>query len=665
MKVPAMIAAELRRLTATKMSVIALIALMLVPVLYGGLYLWANQDPYGRLSEVPVALVVEDAGAQINGAERDLGSEVADELLGSDTFDWHLVSADEASAGLATGVYDFTITIPADFSDAIASISSDAPRQAQIALETNDANNYLATTIGGQAVTRIQNTIAEKVVSEAGLTMLDALSTIRLSLVDAADGAGRLVDGLGTAASGTAQLQSGSAALADGTAQVSAGAASLSTGVTEISTNLDRLSAGAAQVAGGTAQFAGIADRVGAASSDVVALVPQARADIAAALRNQGLTEAQIADVLALLDPLAADANRLDGRVQSAVSQIDTLNAGAGQVASGSAQLASGARTAAAGAGNLAAGAASAAGGAAQVRDGVTSLAGGLDELQAGATQLRAGLAEGVGHVVGEDLERPFDAGAGRDGRLCGAAEVGVVEVHETVDAGTHLATLAELLPRARGARGAHLGEGHADRLAVAHDHAGHAAHFASFRGDADAVCGADERHGRLSRRAADLERRGASGVGQRPGREECAAPDGGEVGPCAGRELVGEPADGPAPGIEQAGLAGERLAAVDDADGEVTAGASARCLHPVQFGAHAVDLHEVAGDTAGQRFRLDFGLDGDAPGDGVESAGESQQRRQFGDPGSGTRVADRGQLGLHVSGQRHSDPSGWGGGGK
>ena len=46
MKIPPMIAAELRRLTATRLSIVALIALMCVPVLYGGLYLWANQNPY-------------------------------------------------------------------------------------------------------------------------------------------------------------------------------------------------------------------------------------------------------------------------------------------------------------------------------------------------------------------------------------------------------------------------------------------------------------------------------------------------------------------------------------------------------------------------------------------------------------------------------------------
>ena len=93
MKVPQMILAELRRLGSTRMSLIALIALMVVPILYGGLYLWANRDPYGQLDQVPVALVVADTGAELNGTERNLGDEVAQELIEDGTFDWHLATA--------------------------------------------------------------------------------------------------------------------------------------------------------------------------------------------------------------------------------------------------------------------------------------------------------------------------------------------------------------------------------------------------------------------------------------------------------------------------------------------------------------------------------------------------------------------------------------------
>src|SRR3546814_18640746 len=129
------------------MSVIALVALLAVPILYGGLYLWANQDPYGSLSRVPVALVVQDEGATIDGTQRDFGDVVAKELLGGDTFDWHRVSASTAERGLADGTYYFTVEIPDDFPAAIASISPGSPRQAGPPLPTYDATHPIASHI--------------------------------------------------------------------------------------------------------------------------------------------------------------------------------------------------------------------------------------------------------------------------------------------------------------------------------------------------------------------------------------------------------------------------------------------------------------------------------------------------------------------------------------
>ncbi|WP_439591215.1 YhgE/Pip family protein [Microbacterium sp.] len=375
MKVPQMVLAELRRLFSSRMSIIALVALLAVPILYGGLYLWANQDPYGRLAQVPVALVVEDAGATIDGTARNLGDEVAADLLESGTFDWHRVDAAAAEAGLDDGTYDFSIEVPADFTASIASITSDAPRQATLQLRTNDANNYLATTIGTQAVEKIRATVAEKVVSEAGLTLLDALATIRVQLTDAASGAGRLVDGLGTAGTGASALTDGATQLADGTARLRDGST--------------RLASGAQQVAAGTQQLDAVAGRVGAAAAEVTAALPSIRTDIADRLAARGLTPAEIDEVLAALDPLGEKVEAVDQRVQSAVGQIDRLNAGAEQVSAGSAELAQGA--------------ASAADGAARLQAGAAALGTGLDQLSDGATQLRDGLQSGVGQLPDTD----------------------------------------------------------------------------------------------------------------------------------------------------------------------------------------------------------------------------------------------------------------------
>jgi len=402
-KIPQMITAELRRLTSTRMSVIALVALLAVPILYGGLYLWANQDPYGNLSHVPVALVVDDTGAEINGEQRNLGDEAADQLLDSDTFEWHRVDADQASTGLERGDFDFIVTLPADFSDAVASLSSDSPRQASIELRTNDANNYLASTIGSQAVARIQASVAKKVTDEAGLTLLDALHTIRVNLVDATTGATQLVDGLGTAKSGSTQLASGSAQLADGTAKLSDGAAQLRDGTAQLRDGSAQVADGAQQVAGGVDRIDSAARQVGTIAGDAAAQLPQARADIAKALADAGLDQQRIDEILSRLDPVGDRLQAANTRVQETVQQINTLDDGARQVAAGSAQVASGASTAADGASALADGAASAATGAAQLRDGAAQLDSGLGQLSDGATQLRDGLASGVQQIPDSD----------------------------------------------------------------------------------------------------------------------------------------------------------------------------------------------------------------------------------------------------------------------
>jgi len=378
-KIPQMIAAELRRLTSTRMSVIALLALVAVPVLYGGLYLWANQDPYAKFPEVPVALVVDDEGAPAPTSDAtatasdtvNYGEDVADNLIDGNAFDWQRMTKDEAAEALRTGSVDFTVTIPADFSAALTSAAGDEPHQARIDLETNDANNYLASSMGTQAVEKIRSSVAEMVGSEAAERLLTGLSEVRDNLVTAVDGATQLADGATTAAAGSATLADGTSQLASGTAQLASGASTLA--------------AGAQQVSDGNRQLADVADRAGSVVQQATNALPQVRSDIATLLADQGLAQDEIDQVLATLDPLATRLQEGNTTVQTAVGKVDQLADGAAAVASGASQLASGASTAASG--------------AAAVNDGAVQLRDGLSTLSEGAAQLRDGLADGVARI--------------------------------------------------------------------------------------------------------------------------------------------------------------------------------------------------------------------------------------------------------------------------
>ena len=96
----ALVRTELARLTSSRMGLLSLVALMTVPLVYGGLYLWGNQDPYSRLDQIPAALVVKDTDATTDDGEAvNYGRDAASELLKTKDFGWVEVTAAERRPG--------------------------------------------------------------------------------------------------------------------------------------------------------------------------------------------------------------------------------------------------------------------------------------------------------------------------------------------------------------------------------------------------------------------------------------------------------------------------------------------------------------------------------------------------------------------------------------
>jgi len=386
MKIPQMIAAEFRRLTASPMSIVALIALMCVPVLYGGLYLWANQNPYDRLDQVPAAIVVDDTGTTVDGKPTNYGDEVAEQLAKDGSFDWHRVTTGSAASGVDNSKYDFSITFPADFSEALASASGKNPRQATVTLTTNDTNSYLASTIGEQAAEKIRTSIVKKVNQQAAQQFLIGIADIRSNLVTATDGAAQLVTGSTTA-------QSGASTLADGTAQVSTGAQQLDSALGQLAAGAATLRDGAAQVAQGNDTLAAKADQAGPVAADAAAQAAAIGQQLIARVNaDAALTPEQRAQVVDAVNSIDAKVQGGNAQIQGLVGQVDQLAAGADQVASGSAQLADGAAQAKSGSSQLASGSQQAAAGAGQLRDGLTTL-------RDGTVKLHNGLDDGLKQI--------------------------------------------------------------------------------------------------------------------------------------------------------------------------------------------------------------------------------------------------------------------------
>ncbi|MGW1104830.1 YhgE/Pip family protein [Streptomyces sp. NPDC002540] len=259
MRSPRLAALELKRFGRGKLPVAALIALLLLPLLYGALYLCSFWDPYGRLDRIPVALVNNDKGVTADGKHVAAGDEITGKLLDSKTFEWHEVSSAEAHKGVENGTYYLSLTMPSDFSKRIASSSGDSPETGALQVRTNDANNYIV----GQISRSVFSEVRTAASTNASRGFLDRIfinfSDLHDATAKAAKGAEDLKGGIGKA-------KKGSEDLADGLKNAKDGSSNLAGGIVRLNKGAGDLETGSRQVADGTQL---LADKVNGVAGDV------------------------------------------------------------------------------------------------------------------------------------------------------------------------------------------------------------------------------------------------------------------------------------------------------------------------------------------------------------------------------------------------------------
>ncbi|MEU6461981.1 YhgE/Pip domain-containing protein [Streptomyces sp. NPDC046976] len=308
MRSPRLAALELRRFGRGRLPRAALVALLVLPLLYGGLYLWSFWNPYGRLDRIPVALVNDDKGATASGKEITAGDDLVSGLRDSKTFDWHEVSDAEARKGVENGTYYLSLTMPADFSERIASSSGDDPETGALRVRTNDANNYIV----GQISRTVFNEVRSAASSKASRSFLDKIfisfSGIHDKTVTAAKGADKLNTGLGKA-------EKGSKDLADGLVDAKSGSGKLAKGIKKLHTGSGDLQEGSRQVADGTQALADKVDGVYAQAGPFLKDNEKTIGDTAGLVADSAKTVQDNLDVLVKHAPQAAKAAQLSAAV--------------------------------------------------------------------------------------------------------------------------------------------------------------------------------------------------------------------------------------------------------------------------------------------------------------------------------------------------------------
>ena len=262
--------------------IIVMLGVSMIPALYNVIFLSSMWDPYGKVSDLPVAVVNQDKAVTASGKTLSIGEDVVSSLKENKNLDFHFVSKEDAQNGLEKGDYYMVVTLPSDLSERAASILTDNPQQMKIDYQTSSGHSFIAGKMSDSAMASLKQTVAQNVTDTYTNALFKNIGDLKTGLVKASDGAQQL-------ASGSQQLGSGSQTIADNlrtlnqaTSKLSSGAAQFNTGlqtytgsVAQVSSGLGSLSNGINTYANGVNTVAAGANQLSGRSADLLGGVQQ------------------------------------------------------------------------------------------------------------------------------------------------------------------------------------------------------------------------------------------------------------------------------------------------------------------------------------------------------------------------------------------------------
>lgn len=384
---------ELKAIRMNKKLLIPIVAVLFIPVLYAGMFLWAFWDPYGKLSEIPVAVVNLDKGTTFEGETIQAGEDLVKELkdaTGTEHFGWHFVSLEEAKKGFENRKYYMMIQIPADFSQNITTLTSNNPTKLQLDYIPNESLNFLSAQIGQSGMEKIKAELQKTITK----TYVDKLYTkVANGLTDATDGAGKIKDGTQQAKDGATQLtnglitfvdkskefNAGMSTAKDGSEQLASGLNEMASKTPELSQGVNDLKNGSSQLREGLGQLATKSNQMTSGVTDLKTGSMQLKSGITDA--KDGATQLKVG-----LDRVNNGVNTMQQKVEEAMLP------GAKQLLQGAQQVKAGMQLSSDGINQLNSQMPLLVGGSKQVTDGASALTQGLTAFEAVINQLTAGL---------------------------------------------------------------------------------------------------------------------------------------------------------------------------------------------------------------------------------------------------------------------------------
>ncbi|OTW67706.1 phage infection protein [Bacillus thuringiensis serovar roskildiensis] len=235
---------EFTEIIKSKKILIPIIAVLFVPILYAGMFLWAFWDPYKQLDDLPVAVVNLDKGAVFDGKPIEVGKGLVDNLKDNTSFKWEFVSEKEAKKGMEGRKYYMLVRIPDDFSSNATTLLKDDPKPLNLEYIPNESLNFLSSQIGGTAIEKIKGEVSSTLTKTYAEKMFDSIQDVSKGLADGAEGASKLHDG-------SSELHDGSSKVTDGLHTLQGKSGEMKDGVQKLADGSNKLQDGSGKVTNG------------------------------------------------------------------------------------------------------------------------------------------------------------------------------------------------------------------------------------------------------------------------------------------------------------------------------------------------------------------------------------------------------------------------------
>lgn len=250
-----MLKKEWQAISKHKFFIIVIIALALVPAIYNYIFLGSMWDPYGKLNDLPVAVVNLDKTSELNGKKFKLGDDVIAEMKKSKDLDYHFVSEDKASKGIKKGDYYMVITFPENFSENATTLMNKKPKTVQLDYQTTRGHNYISSKMSESAMNQLKSEVSKNITETYTKEIFAKLGDMKSGMKEASDGSNKLADGTSSALNGSKELSSNLNTLSSSSLTFTDGANSLSSGLNKYVSGVNQAANGGEQLSSGADQF--------------------------------------------------------------------------------------------------------------------------------------------------------------------------------------------------------------------------------------------------------------------------------------------------------------------------------------------------------------------------------------------------------------------------